>query len=158
MKYIREIQDDYVSLLVVKPLGNQYRTLVPTVDKTYNVVMNVTSEGWSTVFYPWNDDTVYGKLENPEYFNNVSYIRYPKGTKSIQVFKDTIDDFLDKTNTGLHVRDIDLFSSVYPVIPIIKSKPLLKRHRVLDKKWNAYRATNGETGMNWIEGYIYTKE
>ena len=61
MKYIRDIKDDYVSLLVVKPLGNQYRTLIPTVDKVYNVVMNVTSEGWSTVLYPWDGDTVYGK-------------------------------------------------------------------------------------------------
>lgn len=158
MKYIREIQDDYVSLLVVKPLGNQYRTLVPTVDKIYNVVMNVTSEGWSTVFYPWNGDTVYGKLENPEYFNNVSYFRYPKGTKSIQVFKDTIDDFLDKTNTGLYVRDIDLFSFGHPYIPVIKSKPLLKRYRVLDKKWNTYRATHDMIKTNWVEGCIYTKE
>ena len=158
MKYIRDIQDDYVSLLVVKPLGNQYRTLVPTVDKVYNVVMNVTSEGWSTVFYPWIDDTVYGELKNPEYFNNISYIRYPKGTKSIQVLKDTIDDFLDKTNTGLHIRDIDLFSFGHPCIPVIKAKPLAKRYRVLDKKWNVYSATNGENGLNWVNGYIYTKE
>lgn len=144
IKYLRESPyPNTVNLIVVKPIGTQYRTLIKTINHgVYNAVMNVVDKGWSIAFYPWVQDTVYGKLENPEYFNNISKEIYGDNAISIEVFADAINDFLNKVDNGTKIWCVTLHNSVTPIIHATKSIPYLKKYRLTDKHWAIKRRPN----------------